>query len=349
MAASAVACIALEPARANAEEVPEPIHLRFEVEEALAPQCPDQERFMQMLRLELPSLTLAAEGVRARTFHVRIRRGRESLAGEVAVTASSGASYTRSVEARDCGTLTHALAVVAALASNVVPVDGVAGGDAPVAPDVPGIDDGPEEDRSPSPAPPRRRRTELGGERRAGQHRTPPRWRGGAGIGTELVLGTLPRSAMGYRAHFDAQRSVGSAAVGARASFAYAGAALPGPTAQNVVVRTWTVRIEGCASRRASAVSLEGCIGATTGLFEASSSGRGVDVDERNPWLAFGLGVRGRWHIAPSVYSELFSNVSVPTTTFDTVARGSGVVVTHAVSPVVGEVGLGLGISFGDP
>ena len=347
---STVACIVAGATRANADEAPKPVHLRFEVEEALAGQCPDQERFMQLLRAEQPKLTLAPEGVRARTFHVRIRRAQGALAGEVVVSASSGASYTRSVEAHDCGTLTRALAVVAALASNVVPFDEPPEGDhAPVVPEARTSDDGSEADAPAPPPPQRRASTELRGERLAAKPRPPPTWLGGAGIGTELALGTLPRPAMGYRAHIDARRTVGANAVGARASFAYAAAALPGPSSLNVLVRTWTARVEGCVSRTASVVSIEGCLGATTGVFEASSRGLGVDVTDVNPWLAFGLGVRGRWHIARSLYSELFSNVSVPTTTFDTVSRGGPLVVRYSVSPVVGEVGLGLGISFSGP
>ncbi|AKU97828.1 hypothetical protein AKJ09_04492 [Labilithrix luteola] len=327
--------------RAFGDELPEPIHLRFAVEEGLASQCPDQAQFMDRLHVELPRLTLAPEGAHARTFDVRIRRARAGLHGEVAVTSKSGASYTRSVEARDCATLTRALAVVAALASNAVPEEPSQEAE-PAVP--PAIEDTTEPVPPPPPRPAPRKR-----KRAAVVKRERPAWNAGAGLGTEFVTGSLPRSAMGYRGYVDVQRAFSQNALGGRLSFAYAGAPLPGALL-NVRIQTWTARLEACASRRIFApLSLEGCAAATSGIFEASSLGQGRDETNVDLWLAFGLGVRARWHLAGPVYSELFSNVSVPTTRYDAVSKDTVAVVHFAVSQVVGEVGLGLGIKFAGP
>lgn len=328
--------------RAFGDERPEPIHLRFAVEEGLASQCPDQAQFMERLHVELPRLTLAPEGAHARTFDVRIRRARAGLHGEVAVTSKSGASYTRSVEARDCATLTRALAVVAALASNAVPEEEPSQEDAPAA--TPAIEDTTEDVLPPPPRPPPRKR-----KRAAVVKRERPAWNAGVGLGTELVTGSLPRSAMGYRGYVDAQRAFGQNTLGGRLSFAYAGAVLPGALL-NVRIQTWTARLEACASRRVFApLSLEGCAAVTSGIFEASSLGQVRDETNIDLWLAFGLGVRARWHLAGPLYSELFSNVSVPTTRYDAVSKDTSAVVHFAVSQVVGEVGLGLGFKFAGP
>jgi len=134
VAVSTGACIAVGASRANAEELPEPIHLRFDVDGELANQCPPQAQFMELLRAELPRLTLAPDDARARTFDVRIRCAGASLRGEVVVASMRGASYTRSVDARDRATLTRALVVVAALASNAVP-EKPSSDDAPTVPD----------------------------------------------------------------------------------------------------------------------------------------------------------------------------------------------------------------------
>lgn len=333
----------LRTGRAFGDERPEPIHLRFAIEESLASQCPHQAQFMERLHVELPRLTLAPEGAQARTFDVRIRRARAGLHGEVAVTSKSGASYTRSVEARDCATLTRALAVVAALASNAVPEE-PSQEDAP--PVTPAIEDTTEEVPPPPPPrgpPPRKRKRAVVVK---GEH---PAWNAGVGFGTELVTGSLPRSAMGYRGYVDVQRAIGQSALGGRLSLAYAGAPLPGALL-NVRIQSWTARLEGCVSRRILApLSLEGCAAATSGIFEASSVGQGRDDTNLDLWLALGLGVRARWHLVGPVYSEIFTNVSVPTTRYDAISKDTFALVHFAVSPVVGEVGLGLGIKFAGP
>jgi hypothetical protein len=154
---------------------------------------------------------------------------------------------------------------------------------------------------------------------------------------------------MGYRAYVDVERALGRNALGGRVSLAYGGAALPG-TPLDVRVQTWTARVEGCASRRVvGPLSLEGCVAATSGLLEASSSGTGADDDNVDLWLAFGLGVRARWLLGGPFYSELSSNVSLPTTRYDVVSKDAVTVVRFAVSQVVGEVGLGLGFKFAGP
>lgn len=348
-------CIGAFASRAAAQEAAEPVHLRFEVEEALAKQCPDAEQFMQLLHAERRRLVLAAEGAPARTFGVRIRRGRDGLTGEVVVTAATtgGASYTRSVEARDCTTLARALAVVAALASDVAPVE------EPQEEHVPGASEPgevespregpPEDETAASPSPSRAASVVSRVVRPPSSPAVRPVWRPGVGIGTELVWGTLPQSAMGYRAYFELRRELGSGALAGRASFAYAGAPLPGPAGLNAFIWTSTARLEGCASRRVSVVSIEGCAGATSGVFVASSEALGVHDVSVNPWLAFGLGARGRWHLTKSAYSELFCTVNVPATTFDGLSSTANASVHFGMSPVVGEIGLGVGYFFGDP
>jgi len=358
VAVSTGACIAVGAARANADELPEPIHLRFDVDGELANQCPPQARFIELLRAELPRLTLAPDDARARTFDVRIRRAAASLRGEVVVTSTRGASYTRSVDARDCATLTRALAVVAALASNAVPekpsqddAPTVPDGDAPT--DVPGPET--NETKAPAEGPvPSARATRRKASRAPTARGEPAVWMTGLGLGTELVIGSLPRSAMGYRAYVDVGRKLGRSVLGGRLSLAYAGASVPGPARLDVFVQTWTARLEGCLSRRVfPVVSIEGCVAATSGGFEASSSGtpskigRGDLEATLDPWLSFGGGARARWHFGPSLYSELFGNVSVPTTRFEAVSKDSSSIARFAVSQVVGEVGLGLGIYFG--
>ncbi len=339
-------CVVLCNGRAFGGELPEPIHFHFEVDASLANQCPDQARFMEVLRTELPRLTLAPDEARARTFDIRIRRGPKGLSGEVAVTSSSGGSYTRGVEARDCATLTRALAVMAAIASNAVPEEPAQeDADAPTAEVSRDATKAPSEP-SESPVPTTRVRRKKA--RRPVVHaKAPPVWLAGVGGGTELVTGSLPQSAMGYRAYVDVARMFGSNALGGRLSVAYAGASLPGPTLLNVRIQTWTARLEGCLSRRAfAALSLEGCFGATSGIFEASSSDSPAGNAGIDPWLAFGFGARVRWHLGGPVYSELFSSLSIPTTGYDAISRDSTSLARFTVSQVVGEIGLGLGIEI---
>jgi hypothetical protein len=345
-AASSFVSLFLWIPRAFADESPEPIHLRFEVEGALANQCPPQARFMELLHAELPRLTLAPDDARARTFDVRIRRGAPYLHGEVVVTSTGGASYTRSVDARDCATLTRAVPETPSQ------------DDAPTAPHggpptgVPGPETNEKEAPAQAPVPSARgaRRKTSPAAPAKGE---PPVWMTGLGLGTELVTGSLPRSAMGYRAYVDVGRKLGRNVLGGRLSLAYAGASVPGPRL-DVRVRTWTARLEGCISRQLfPVVSMEGCVAATSGSLEASSSespsktGQWDHEADLGPWLSFGGGARARWHLGPSVYSELFGNVSVPTTRFEAVSKDTSSIAHFAVSQVVGEVGLGLGFFFG--
>ena len=344
--------------RAFGDESPEPIHLRFSVDRELANECPPQARFMELLRAEQPRLTLAPDDAPARTFDVRIRRGAAGPHGEVVVTSTSGASYTRSVDARDCATLSRALAVVAALASNAVP-EQPSQDDAPTfpqggpPPDVPGPETREAEASALAPVP-----SAQATQRKTSPTTTtrtePPVWMAGMGLGTELVTGSLPRSAMGYRAYVDLERKLGRNALGGRLSLAYAGASVPGPALLDVRVQTKTARLEGCVSRRLfPVISMEGCVAATSGSFEASSSeslsktDRGDHEASVGAWLSFGGGARARWHLGSSVYSELFGNVSVPTTRFEAVSKSPSSIAHFAVPQVVGEVGLGVGIYFG--
>jgi len=351
MALSSLLCVAAASTRVAAEEAPEAIHLRFEVEESLARQCPGPERFMQLLRAEHPSLTLAPEGGRARTFDFHIRRDRDALAGEVVVTAIDGRSYSRTVTARDCPTLTRALAVVAAVASNLVPFERRGPDGDGVPPGAPAKDEpqaAPSEDAPAAGTPSRSASKALRRSRHAREPDESSAWSGGVGLGTELVLGSLPRPVMGYRGYVDVQRAFGVSAVGMRLSLAHARAPLPGTSRLNVLVHMWTARLEGCASRRAYVtISVEGCVGATSGSFEAFSTGP-TGSRQVHPWLSLGAGARVRWHIGKAFYAELFGNVSSALTTFETVSRDSAAV-RDSVSPVVGELGLGLGHSFGRP
>lgn len=345
------ACVASCNVDAFADESPEPIHLRFDVEGGLANQCPAQPRFVELLRAELPRLTLAPDDARARTFDVRIRRAASGLRGEVVVRSTGGASYARSVEGRDCATLTRALAVVAALASNAIPEQ--PSQDEAHLPEAPELDT--NERAVPADGAPPNATTARREKERASTHQDePPVWSSGVGLGTELVNGSLPRSAMGYRVYADIERALGRNALVGRLSFAYAGASVPGPALLQVDVQTWTARLEGCFSRRFfPQISLEGCFAATTGSFQASSSGspaktaRGDLASAADAWLSFGAGARARWHLRSSVFSEVFGNVSVPTTRYEAVSKDSSSLANFAVSQVVGSVGLGFGFYFG--
>jgi hypothetical protein len=321
------------PAAAD-EGKPDSIALHFAVDSSLASQCPDRARFVELLLRERPRLTLAPDGAQARRFDVRIRRGSSrELAGEVVIAELDGAESTRSVTARDCRTLVRALAVVAAVASDVVPER-----EEPSTVDTP-----PSAERvtpanaAPAPAtsherPPRPVRDSL-----------PPRLY--AGVGTELVLGALPRATMGYRGYVEAQRSLGEVDVGLRVSLAYARAQLSGTSRLNVFVETVTARLEGCAGRRVFApVSIEACAATTTGAFHSYSAGVAARDDVR-PWLTIGTGLRMRWHLGAAFHAELFGSASYVATVYTTIARDQ-TAEGHQVPRGIGEIGFGLGHSF---
>lgn len=351
VALSNVVCLAVTSTVAAAdEEATEAIHLRFEIEASLASQCPRPERFLDLLRNELPGLRLAPEDASARTFAVRIRRARDGLAGEVVVTAVDGRRSARTVAAHDCPMLTRALAVVAAVASHAVTVD---------EPKV--VEPKPDRELPRAPADERPSGGGLSEERPASSASAADRrpiseplpthgraWSFGAGLGTELVLGSLPRATMGYRGYFDARRALRPLTVGVRTSFAFSRAQQPGMSTPNVFVQTWTARVEGCAGGRSHAsFSVELCASVTSGVFDAFG-GELSSAHRVYPWLSFGGGGRARWHIGKAAYAEIFGNASHPTTTFNTVSRDtSAVVVRSTVPPLVGDVGLGIGYSFG--
>ena len=324
---------------------PEAIRLQFEVEGVLVSQCPDRSRFVELLRRERPRLSLATEDATARTLSVRILRGpRGALAGEVGVTDVDGATHTRSVSARDCRTLVRALSVVAAVATDLV-------SDAEEPPVTPRA----EAPKPASPPPPRSAPSSATSRPRPSPSTPPPRPAKAPsmavhlGAGTELVLGALPRPAMGYRAYVDAQRSSGVLDGAFRASFAFARAQLPGTSRMNVFVQTWTARFEGCAGRRlATAFSAEACLGATAGAYHSYSAGITGARDDVRPWLTLGGGLRARWHVRAAIFAELFGSASHVSTVYDTVARDH-TAASHVVPRVVGEIGLGLGHSFAVP
>ncbi len=347
--ATSVALIAGGAPRAAAlEGKPEAIRLRFEVEERLIRQCPDRARFVELLLAERPRLSLATEDAASRTFEVRIRSAPGGgFVGEVGVVEADGGANTRRMRARECQTLVRALAVVAAVASDFVAESTeLPAGDAPSPSEPAAV----ASDVSEAPA--------SGAARRL----TPPRMETaeppshepaplamGVGAATELVLGTLPRPTMGYRAYVDAQRSLGAFDGAIRSSVAFARAQLPGTSRLNVFVQTWTARVEGCAGRRlAGAVSAEGCLGATAGAFHSFSAGVAGARDDVRPWLSVGPAFRARWHLPAAIHAEIYANPSYVVTAYDTVARDhTGA--SHVVPRIVGEIGLGLGHSFTGP
>ena len=324
---------------AAGEGKPEAIHLRFEVDADLVRECPDESRFTELLFSERPRLSLASDGTAARTFDVRIRRAPSGgVTGEVGVVDVDGGVQTRSIHSRDCRTLVRALAIVAAVASDVIP----------------DTDEPPVAETTPGPKPSRSARvarsTTASREARGARPRPSPSLAPPLGInvgaGTELVLGSLPRSVMGYRAYVDGQRSFGPIDGVLRLSFAFARAQLPDTSRLNVFVQTWTSRLEGCAARRlATPFSIEACVGITGGAFHSYSAGIAGARDDIRPWLTLGAGLRTRWLLGSAMFAELFGNASYVSTVYDTVARddsGAG----HVVPRAVGEIGLGLGHSF---
>ncbi len=325
---------------AAGEGKPEAIHLRFDVDAALVRECPDESRFTELLFSERPRLSLASDGTAARTFDVRIRRAPSGgVTGEVGVVDIDGVIHTRSIRSRDCRTLVRALAIVAAVASDVVPDT-----DEPaVAETTPGPKPSrPARVASSTTAPSQARGVRAG----LPSPSLPPPLRLNVGAGSELVFGTLPRSVMGYRAYVDGLRSFGSIDGVLRISFAFARAQLPDTTRLNVFVQTWTSRIEGCAARRlATPFSIEACVGITGGAFHSYSAGIAGARDDIRPWLTLGAGLRTRWLLGSAIFAELFGNASYVPTVYDTVARDdSGA--SHVVPRAVGEIGIGLGHSF---
>lgn len=334
-----------------AEDAAEAIHLRFDVEAPLVARCPKEDRFVALLRSEHPPLTIAPPDVPARRFDVTVRRARDGqLRGQVMITAVDGSSQSRTVTGVDCTMLTRALAVIAAVAST-----------AP-AEKTPAASELEPEDVEPTATPPaarpdrvRRPRSSPPAPTSAVDTRGVP-WTVGLGLGTELVLRALPRPAMGYRGYVETWRPLGALNLVLRGSFAFAKAQLPTLSGPNVFVQTWTGRVEGCGARRlVLPLTLEACAAATAGVFDAFTTDAGTNrggVHNPRLWLALGVSARVRWHLVPNTYTELFANGSVPTTTFDTISRGSAATdtaVTHRVSGFVGEIGLGLGHSFGGP
>ncbi len=355
---AAVALAAATPARAQTLPLrTEAIRLRYDVEPAFAKQCPGQLRFVELLRTEDPQLTLAPEGATARTFDVRIRRRREGgFSGEVVVTGIDGSSNTRDVTANDCAALARALAVVAAIASDVVRASEAVRKLDPAesAPEKPEVPAQPLTEPAPSPTAPRSKHhsTSPGGVDHGSkpapdraQPESPP-WRVGVGVGSELVLGSLPQTVVGYRGYVDAQRGVEALTFGGRLSVAFASTRLPGTTRVDVHVQTWTARLEGCANHRLRlALSLQGCAGVTSGLYDSFDTAV-AHSQKLYPWLAFGAGGRLRWHVGYGVMAELFGHASYAATVYDAVAVDDSGAFSR-VSRVVGEFGLGLGYSFG--
>jgi len=357
VALASIALAAATPARAQTLPLRrEPIRLRYDVEPGFAKQCPGQLRFVELLRTEDPQLTLAPEGGTARTFDVRIRRRREGgFSGEVIVTGIDGSSNTRDVTANDCAALTRALAVVAAIASDVVRASEAARKRDPAeaAPETPELPAQALTEPAPSPTSARAKHhsTSPGGVEHGAkpperaQPESPP-WRVGVGGGSEVVLGSLPRTVVGYRGYVDAQRRGEALTFGGRLSLAFASARLPGTARVDVHVQTWTARLEGCATHRSRLpLSLQACAGVTSGIYDSFDTAV-AHSRQLYPWLAFGTGGRVRWHVGYGVMAELFGHASYAAAVYDTVAvDDSGAF--FQVSRVVGEFGLGLGYSFG--
>lgn len=342
VAASSIALVAGRVASAGAAEgKPEAIQLGFDVEPTVASQCPDRARFVELLLAERPRLSIAPAGTPGRRFDIQIRVGAKGgLTGEVIVVDQAGAAHARSVTGRDCRTLVRALAVVTAVASDaVLELDEVPDTVEPAPAEVPPTSE------APAPARPRRRRTPT---RPPAPAQRPSATILGGGLGTELVVGALPRAAMGYRGYVEARRAFGAFDGSLRGSLAFARAQLPDTLQLNVFVQIWSARIEGCASRRIFApVSVEACAGVTSGAFHSYSAGIPGARDDVQPWLALGPGLRGRWHIG-AFHAELFGSASYVPTVYTTVARDPSSA-SHVVPRVIGEIGLGIGHSFAVP
>ncbi|AKU95213.1 hypothetical protein AKJ09_01877 [Labilithrix luteola] len=335
------------PAAFGEEGRVEAIQLHYAVEERLAGHCPDRSRFVALLLAERPRLSLATDDPDARRFDVRIRASTNGkLEGELVIAKRDGSADTRNVDARDCRALVRALAVVTAVATDLAAVD--AADDAPH--QIATHDDGaaagdraesaervaPAEtvDR-PAESPPRR------------SPRGPATVALGVGVGTELVLGALPRPTMGYRGYVEAQRSLGVLDGGLRASLAFARAQLSDTSELNVFVQTWTARLEGCVGRRILApLSLEGCLDATGGAYHSYSTGVSNARNDVRPWFTVGSDLRIRWHLGRAFHAEVFGNASYVPTVYATVARDQ-VGASHDVPRAIGEIGIGVGHSFG--
>lgn len=170
------------------------------------------------------------------------------------------------------------------------------------------------------------------------------------GLGSELVLGALPRSAVGYRAYFEIEKRAHELMLGGRLSLAFAHAQLPDTAKLNIFVQTWTARLEACGARElVRTVWLQACLGPTLGVYHSYSTQVVNADDQLRPWFTLNAGGRVRWFPAgPGFFTELYGTAAYAATSYDTVARdGSGA--GHLVPRLLGEVGIGLGHSFDFP
>ncbi len=176
------------------------------------------------------------------------------------------------------------------------------------------------------------------------------RVRTGVGLGSELVLGALPRPTMGYRGYVERQHRLRSVTLDGRVSLAFARAPLPDTKKLNVVVQTWTARAEGCGGRELfHTLSLEGCLGLTLGAHHSYSTHVTNPRHDLRPWLTLDAGARLRWHLGTSpFFAETYGYVSYVTRPYTTVALDGGAA-RHEAPRGIGELGIGLGHFFEAP
>ncbi|AKV01070.1 hypothetical protein AKJ09_07733 [Labilithrix luteola] len=324
----------------------ESVHLHFTREERLAGSCPGAERFTKALRAQRPRLVLAPEDTPARTFDVHVRRVGREIAGELVIVELDGTTSRRSMQAPDCPSLVTALAVITAIAMDEPPPS-VQTDDAR-APGVPAIEPLSE---PPSPAPePVRSDAQDASIAPATPILAPDRSFLVAGIGTEVVLGSLPRAAMGYRGYVEWQRLHGRVAFGARLSLAFARAGLPETRKFDVIVQTWTARGEGCIARELfRTMTLEACLGASFGAYHSFNTNVPDARDDVRPWLTLDAGTRLRWHPGASpFFAEVHGAIGYVVRSYAIVAD-DGSNAKYEAPRGIGALGFGVGRSFDLP
>jgi hypothetical protein len=335
----AVACaLGYGGAAEAAENETEALHVHFERDEALAPSCPGAPRFLELLRAQRPRLILAPEAAPARTFDVHIRKEGSEIGGELTIIELDGTRSVRAVQAPSCTALVSALAVVAAIAMDEPPP-------------------APAHEEPPEPAPSSKEplvKRPIGpiavpvavGKPSPTPARPTRRLAAGFGLGSELVLGALPRATTGYRGYAELERPLHDFMIGARLSFAFARAPLPDTQKLDIFVQIWTARLEACGGHDLIRnVSFEGCLGPTLGAYHSYSTHVLNARDDVRPWFTLDAGARLRWHPAGSAFfAEAYAYASYVTTAYNTVAR-DGSAASHEVPRGIGEIGIGLGRS----
>jgi len=327
---------------------------RFALKHSAPAACPDARAFSRQVQARTSRATLVQDGSAEQTLSVLITERGAGYRGTLRTRSVEGAHSERTIDAADCGEVTAALALVAALALDPnartepladADLDG-ANRETPQAP--------PERVPAPERRPPTSTRVpRTAADTREGASEADLAWAWGAGISLDASSGIAPAWLFASRVHAwvelwpEAWYSPAvqlSAAAGTRA-FEHS---------LTEVALSWrSIRLEACPVKLAPSdrVSLRPCL-----LFDAGEltgeAGETETVSSRQatrPWYALGALARLMWSPARPLTLHAQAGASVPLRR-DTFALASAadepLIPVHEV-PAAGLVlALGLGFEF---